>query len=55
MLEPYQTRIVTFIESGQQTEKGSIIYFPRNSHNRKSIGSGVNHPDIDQINEIVKK
>ena len=47
MMENYQTRIISFIDSGQQNEKGQIIYVPRNAHNIKSLGSTVNHPEIE--------
>lgn len=36
------------MELGIQHEKsGHLIYKYRNNHNRKSIGKGTNHPDID--------
>ena len=46
-MEAYQTKIISFIESGQQTDKGAMIFQTRNSHNNKPLGTGHNHPDID--------
>lgn len=48
MLESYHSKIVLFIETGlQKGDSGHLIFKFRHGHNRKSIGKGLNHPDIE--------
>ena len=47
MLESYHSRIVLFVETGFQTDKGIMIHVARNFHNKKAIGMGFNHSSIE--------
>lgn len=40
-LEPLQTKVVNFVESGQQNDKGKLVFVQRNSHNTQPIGTGL--------------
>lgn len=46
MFESYRSKIVLFCETGSQDENGCMIFIPRNTHNRKNIGMGQNHPSF---------
>ena len=46
MLESYHSRIILLVETGYQTDKGRMIHAPRNYHNKKGIGKGINHQDL---------
>ncbi len=41
VLEPLQTKVVNFVESGLQNEKGRLIFSRRNHHNQQPIGTGA--------------
>jgi hypothetical protein len=32
-MEPYQTKVVNFVEAGQQSDRGKLILLKRNAHN----------------------
>ena len=55
MLESYHSKIILFVETGFQTEKGIMIHAVRNYHNKKAIGMATNHSAIDFDFEEMEK
>ena len=46
ILQGCQTKIISFVENGEQNQQSRLMFFSRNSHNSKSLGTGFNHSDI---------